>query len=601
MDPRHFFSELQRRNVYKVAVAYAVAAWLLIQIATQTFPFFEIPNWIVRAIILLLLLGFPIALVFAWIYELTPEGLKRTEEVPPNESIRRKTGRRLMATAGVVAALALALLLFRFARSTPTRPDIGTGLPPPMAALASGIIPEKSIAILPFQALSLQTRDEILEAGMADTLIAKLSATREIIIPSLTSARKYAEQEHDPLAAGRLLHVKSVLEGTFQKLGDRIRVTARLMNVADGASLWTGSFDEKFTDVFAVQDAIAQKVAAALALRLTGEKQASLTKRYTENTEAYQLYLKGRFFWAKYTEEGFRKAIDHFNQALEKDPTYALAYTGLADSYSIMADQAFAAPKEAYAMARAYAETALKLDDNLSDAHLSLGIVKLLYDADLKQAEEELRRAKDLNPSNAQAYHFYAHYLQVTERLDDGLAEMRRGAQLDPTSFVISAEVGFAYFFAHKFEEAIGQSRKILELDPDAVAAHTLSAVCYLHLGKYDQVRAELDKVKPPAATDTWIRGFYAALDAKEGKRDEARRITEDLAQKGGDPWPIAVLYTFLGDKDQAFAALNRVREYNRAQLLWVKIDPSLDPLRSDPRWPELFRRAGLEPPQRPP
>jgi tetratricopeptide (TPR) repeat protein len=263
-----------------------------------------------------------------------------------------------------------------------------------------------------------------------------------------------------------------------------------------------------------------------------------------------------------------------------------------------MADLGYAIPNEAYPKARVYAETALKLDESLSDAHLSLGIVKLFYDADLKSAEEELRRAKELNPNNAQTYHFYAHYLQLIERPEEGIAEMRRGVELDPTSLILSTELGFAYYFAHKFEDALALSPKLLELDPDGPTSHTLPAGAYLHLGQYDKARAELEKIRPPATDEPWFRALCAAIDAKQGKQDEARRTAAELTDQGADPWPVAAIYTSLGDKDQAFAVLNRLQEYNRAQLLWVKIDPWMDPLRSDPRWPELFRRAGLEPPR---
>src|ERR1043166_9011825 len=248
---------------------------------------------------------------------------------------------KLVIGAALLAIIALGLWV-AFHRN-PAKSTIATAVP----------VPEKSVAILPFKPLSSQNRDEVLENGMADTLIAKLSTVREIIIPSLTSAQKYSEQEHDPIAAARLLHVRSVLEGTLQKAADRLRVTARLIKVADGASIGVAPFDERFTDVFAVQDTIAQKVAAALALQLSGEEQKHLTRRHTENTEAYQLYLKGRFNWNKSTEEELKKAIEYYNQALEKDPNYALAYAGLASSY-IQLGVDFNSPKESSPKAKAY-------------------------------------------------------------------------------------------------------------------------------------------------------------------------------------------------------------------------------------------------------
>lgn len=594
MKLRQFFFELQRRNVYKVAAAYAVVSWLLIQIATQVFPYFDFPNWGVRLVVLLLVLGFPVALVLAWAFELTEEGIKRTEDLGPGGSPQRYNRRRLIAFVVVLAALAVAFPIFHFTRSRFSNPL------PIIPADSSQPIAEKSMAVLPFKPLSGSNRDEVLELGMADTLIAKLSASRQVIIVSLSSVRKYDELKQDPVSTGRLLRVSSILEGNLQRLGDRIRVTVRLIKVLDGSSLWAGTFDEKFTDVFAVQDVIAEKVAAALSLRLNEEERTRVTKRYTDNTEAYQLYLKGRYYWNKYKEEGFRKSIDYFKQALEKDPNYALAYAGLADSYSIMADLGYAVPNDAFPKARVYAQSALKLDETLADAHLSLGIVKLFYDADLKGTEAELRRSKELNPNNAQAYHFYAHYLQVMERLDEAIVEMRRSANLDPTSVIISNEVACAYIYARKFEDCVAETRKTLELDPADMVSFFLAAVAYAQLGKYDEALAEMDKTKPPASEEPPFRAIRACIYAKTGKPGEAQRIAEELNGKAADPRMVAWIYTTLGDKDQAFAALNRLPEFNRALLLWARIDPILDPLKSDPRFPALLRHAGFNETQTP-
>jgi TolB-like protein/Tfp pilus assembly protein PilF len=460
-------------------------------------------------------------------------------------------------------------------------------------------VPEKSVAILPFKPLSSQNRDEILEAGMADTLIAKLSTIREIIIPSLTSTRKYDEQEHDPLAAGRLLHVRSVLEGTLQKLGDRIRVTARLMNVADGSSLWTGTFDEKFTDVFAMQDAIAQKVAEALALRLSGEEQRRLTKRYTENTEAYQLYLKGRFYWNKFDEAGFRKGIEYFKQAIEKDPTYALAYSGIADSYSLLGEVGVIASKEIFPQAQAYAEKALALDEGLASAHLSLGIVKLLYDWDLPGAEKELRRAKELDPKDAQVYHFYGHYLELAQRFDEGVAETKRGVELDPTNLVISSELGLAYYFARQYDKAIVQHRKTLEMDPNFVYASLSMAQDYDQSGRHQEALTELNQAKPISGDWSWITAELGYVDARLGKRAEAQKIIHELNERAAreyiDPCLVAYVHIALGEKDQAFACLDKAYQERSGIIAWLRIEPHFDPLRSDPRFVELGHRMGLK------
>jgi TolB-like protein/Flp pilus assembly protein TadD len=460
------------------------------------------------------------------------------------------------------------------------------------------IFPGKSIAVLPFRPLVAANRDEVLEAGMADTLITKLSTSREMIVPSLASARRFDDERKDSVATGRALRVNAVLEGNLQKLGDRIRVTARLIKVADGTSIWSGTFDEKFTDVFAVQDAISQKVAAALALRLSEGEQKQLTKHYTENTEAYQLYLKGRFYWNKYTEDGFRKSIEYFKQAIGKDPNYALAYSGLADSYSLLGDFSYGPPKETFEQARTYAQKAISLDEALGEAHLSLGIVRLFYDWDLTGAQKELQRAKDLIPNNPQVYHFYGHYLELAGRPDDAIAESKRGVDMDPTNLIISNELAWAYYLSHRFDEAITLYRKNLELDPNFYYSAYQLAQTYEQKGMFAEAHAELNRVRPLSGDWSWIIAELGCVEASAGNRAEAEKIIEELKQRTSreyiDPVLIAYIYIALDEKDQAFVWLENAYQDKAGNVPWLKIEPKVDPLRSDARFKDLMRRMGL-------
>jgi TolB-like protein/tetratricopeptide (TPR) repeat protein len=509
----------------------------------------------------------------------------KDKKVTPSSPLARFP--KPLIAAALLVAIALVGLWFVSHRSARTSANV------------AAVVPEKSVAILPFKPLSSQNRDEVLENGMADTLITKLSTIAEIIIPSLTSAQKYSEQEHDPLAAGRLLHVRTVLEGTLQKVADRIRVSARLINVADGASLWAGTFDEKFTDVFAVQDTIAQKVVAALALQLSGEEQKHLTKRYTENTEAYQLYLKGRFYWNKWSEDGFRKSIEYFKQAVEKDPNYALAYSGLADAYSLLCEWGSSPSNEIFPQARGYAEKALKLDETLSEAHLSLGLVKFLYDWDFPAAEKELRRAKDLDPKDAQVYHFYGHYLELIGRFDEAAEETKRGVAVDPTNLVLNSEVGMAYYWGRKYEQAAAQHRKTLEMDSTFSYASFSLAQDYIQLRKYQEAMAELNRMRPISQDWSWIVSEIGYLDGLLGKRAEAQKIIGELTARSAneyiDPCLLAFVYIALGDKDQAFAWMEKAFKERSGWILWLQVEPQFDPLRSDPRFKDLVHRIGLD------
>lgn len=472
-------------------------------------------------------------------------------------------------------------------------PSLG-GLNP--ATSASG----KSIAILPFKPLGGQNRDEALELGMADTLITKLSNTREIMVPSLSAAQKYDDEKKDAVAAGRALRVSSVLEGNVQRSGDRIRVTTRLIKVADGSSMWAGTFDEKFTDVFQVQDAIAQKVAAALQLRLSEDEQKRLTKRFTENPEAYQLYLKGRFYWNKYTEEGFRKSIDYFKEAVGKDSNYALAYSGLADSYSLLGEMAYAPAKESFPQGRVFAEKALAMDETLASAHLSLGIIKLFYDWNLPEAGNQLRRAKELDPNNAQIYHFYGHYLELIGRLDEGVEETKQGLALDPTNMILNSEVAFGFYLARHPDAAIAQARKTLELDPNFSYASCILAWAYEQKSMYDEAMTELNRARAVSSPPdwSWIIAEIGCVNALTGNRAAADKVIEELKKRTTteyiDPVFLAYVYMALGESDQAFVWLEKAYQDRSGMIGWLQIEPKFDRLRSDPRFANLERRMGL-------
>jgi TolB-like protein/Tfp pilus assembly protein PilF len=514
-----------------------------------------------------------------------PQKLKGKKVTPTSPAARLA---KPLITGALLLTIALVGVWFFFHRT-----DQGSnGLP-----LAT-IFPGKSIAVLPFKPLVASSRDEVLEAGMADTLIAKLSSTREMIVPSLMAVRKYDDQQHDSIGTGRALRVNSVLEGSLQKAGDRIRVTARLIKTADGTSIWSGTFDEKFTDVFAVQDSIAQKVAAALAVPLNEEEQKRLTKRYTDNTDAYQFYLRGRFYWNKYTEEGFRKSIEYFKQATEKDPNYALAYAGLADTYSLLGDLSYGTPKETFEQARAYAEKAITLDDALGEAHLSLGIVKLFYDWDLIRAEKELQRAKELSPNNPQVYHFYSHYLELVGRLDEAIVESKRGVDLDPTNLILNNEYTWAYYLSHRFDEAILLYKKNLELDPNFYFSSYELVQSYEEKRMFNEALAEINRVKGLSGDWSYIVSELGCVYAATGNGTEATKIIEELktrtAREYIDPVLIAYIYMLLGEKDEAFVWLERGFQEKAGLMPWLKVEPKVDPLRSDPRFIDLLRRMGL-------
>src|SRR5437868_9952299 len=470
---------------------------------------------------------------------------------------------------------------------------------PGATALAS--IAEKKIAVLPFKPLVPDNRDQVLELGMADSLIAKLSNIREMVVRSLNSVRKYDGLEQDPLAAGRELEVNSVLEGNVQKSGDRIRVTARLISVADGSSLWANTFDEKFTDVFAVQDAISQKVADALALRLSGEEQKRLTRRYTENLEAYQLYLTGRYHWNKLTPPEITKSIEFFKKAIELDPTYALAYFGLADAYRSLAPTSDVPSKDTLPQAQAAATKALELDETLAEPHATLAFIHTWYDWDWSGAEREAKRAIELNPNWSFGHIAYAQLLSVTGRSEEAIAEGARAVELDPLSLIINALNGYHLHLARRDDEAIARLKKTVELDSNFWIAHQFLGIAYIEKKRYPEAIAEFSqavKLSGGNSEPLALNGYASVLSGDVAKGRAVLKELKSLeSQRYLPPSNLALLSYVLGEKDEAFSWLEKAyQDRDRdIRLCRLKVDSKWDSMRSDPHFVEILKRIGLQ------
>ena len=353
----------------------------------------------------------------------------------------------------------------------------------------------KAIAVLPFKVLNADAADEYLGIGLADTLITQIGRIPEILARPLSAVQKYAEsQTQDPLAAGRQLRVEAVLDGTLQREADKVRVTARLSRVSDRALLWSGEFGEQFPKLFEIQDSISQEVAKALIHNLSSEDRKLLTKRHTDNPEAYRAYLKGRYFWNKRTPAALEQSLGFFRQALDLDPTYASAYAGMADAYTLLVWQQQLPRNEFIARAKAAAIQALKIDETLAEPHATLGYVKFWYDWDFAGAESELQRAIDLDPDYGTAHHWYGEFLGLMGRFDDGFKELQLAQQVDPLSAIICADMGKLFFLARKPDQAIDQLQKALELDPEYPLAHSFLALAYNQKGLHEQAIAQFRK-----------------------------------------------------------------------------------------------------------
>ncbi|MEO8572932.1 MAG: winged helix-turn-helix domain-containing protein [Pyrinomonadaceae bacterium] len=503
---------------------------------------------------------------------------------PPRESF---PNHRTVLLAALLAVIVVGGLLFYFrnADRPQTSPVIGT---------------RKSIAVLPFRPIVAENRDEALELGMSDTLISGLSRLRQITVLPISAVRRYMDLEQDAVAAGRDLGVESVLDGSIQRTGERIRISARLVRVEDGRALWTETFDEKFTDIFAVQDSISQKIVTALALQLSGEERDRLTKKYTANTEAYQLYLKGRFFWSKLTPEDLKKSLDYYSQAIAIDPGYALAYAGLADSYNLLGSYGFWPLKESHPKARSAAEKALELDGALAEAHTSLAAVLDDYYWDWPAAEEHFKLAIGLNPSYSLAHSWYSQHLARMGRLDESIEEARIALTLEPLSSSAQSHLGLALYRARRFDEAAAELQKALEFNPKAFDAHIFLGFVYVQQRKSDQAISEFKIVADMSDQNPSMRALLAYAYASAGKHAEAEAILKEFDPHTGKQ-PVsqietALIYTALGEKDRAFEWLEKAYDERAWQLGFLKVEPIFDPLRDDPRLADLMRRVNLVP-----
>jgi TolB-like protein/DNA-binding winged helix-turn-helix (wHTH) protein/Tfp pilus assembly protein PilF len=449
------------------------------------------------------------------------------------------------------------------------------------------------LVVLPFENLSGDPAQEYFSNGLTEEMITQLGRLEpgRLGVIARTSAMQYKGAHKDARQIGSELGVDYLLEGSVRREGNRVRISAQLIQVRDQSHTWAEDYDRDLRDILALQSEVAGAIAQQIRLKLTPEQHARLQNARAVNAEAYENYLKGRFFWNKRTVEGHGKAIEYFQKAVALDPNYAQAYAGLADAYALLGSwpNPIMPRSDAMSQARAAAQKALSLDDSLSDAHASLGFVKMHYDWDFAGAEKEFQRAIALNPGYATAHHWYAYDLVALARLDDALAEIRRAQQADPLSVIISRDVGEILEFAGRDDEAIAQCRKTLEMDPTFSHAHMLLAWAYHHKGQSKEFMEELEKAG--RAGQEHARGIVYAL---QGKRAEAHRLLARFGENYGSSLDIAEVYVYLGEKDRTFALLEKALGERVGGLIIMRVTPEWEPIRADPRFEQLERRVGV-------
>jgi TolB-like protein/DNA-binding winged helix-turn-helix (wHTH) protein/tetratricopeptide (TPR) repeat protein len=458
----------------------------------------------------------------------------------------------------------------------------------------------QSIAVLPLENLSKDPEQEYFVDGMTDELITNLAQISALKVISRTSAMQYKGTKKSLSEIARELHVDAVVEGTVMRAGDRVRISAQLIEAPTDHHLWAASYERDLRNVLSMQEEVTHAIVSEVRVKLTVQEQARLAKMHPINPEAYQLYLKGRYFWYKLTPEGMQKAIEYFQQALEKDPAYALAYAGLADSYNILAFFTVLPPREVMPKAKAAAVKALELDDNLAEAHVSLGWAGFTYDLDWTAAGKHLERAVVLNPAYPLAHSFYSLYLGALGRSEEGLTEARRAVDLDPVSPAILHYVVVQLYLARRFDEAIEQCRKTLELDPSFTPAHGTLGHVYAAKGMYREALAEYEKYATLSGGSPGSTALVGYAHARLGQRSQALRVLDQLGatskQRYVPALSFAIVYVGLGEKEQAFLWLEKAYDERTNSLAYLKVQATWDPLRSDPRFADLVRRIGLPP-----
>lgn len=513
-------------------------------------------------------------------------GVERFEERdgPPADDAQKTRGRLWLWVFPSVIIVGITLLGLYFWRSHKN----------PTSAPAI-----RTVAVLPFKPLLAENRNEALELGMADTLIARLSKSEKILVRPMTSVRRFVGLEQDSLDAGRALGVDAVLEGSIQSWGDRIRISARLVSVSDGRQLWAGQFDEKFTDIFTVQDSISQRVAAAVVPQLGGEESRRLSKHDTENVEAYQRYLKGRYHAAKLNLTETEKAVSYYRQAIEIDPTYALAYAGLANAYRNPTLTSDVPSSEAMKKAKAAASRALEIDDALAEAHIAMGLIAYWYDWDWEAAERHYSRALELNPNNADVHSAYAYLLSNTGRHDMAIAESRHARELDPLMLGKNAVEAQFLFFAGRSDEALERINQTFALEPNFWLAHLVLSKIYIGKKMYPEALAAATKARDLSGGLTETTAHIGYVLAISGKREQALEVLETLKKLSVDryvpPYNIALIYNGLGEREETLAWLEKGYEQRDVRMTFLKVDPKWDVLRSNGQFISLVRRMRLE------
>jgi len=570
------FAELRRRNVYKVAVAYAVISWLLIQAASILLPTFEAPPWVMKVLVVLLGLGFVIAVFISWAFEMTPEGMKRTSDISPDEVIPYWSKRKFATLIIGVAVIAAGLLAFQLLRA------------PRLAITPKS--DNKSIAVLPLLNESGDPKDEYFSDGLSEELIAALAQIKDLKVIGRSSSFRFKERKDESKTIGEKLGVATLLEGTVRKQGERVRIVAELINAADGIELWTRTFDRELKDIFAVQQEIAAAVASSLKVTLLGLDERSSANPATKNTEAHNAYLLGHYHFQRRNLEDYRKAVAYFDQAIALDPEYALAYAERSEAWTLVGDST-GEGKTLWPKARSDGEKAVSIAPALAEAHAALGWVRFFTEWKFAEGLSELKRAKELSPANPTANDLLARVIVYLGRLGEAEKQGRQAVESDPLAYAAQNNLARILWYEGKLDEADAVARKAAKLQPTGAASRRWQVLVAIQRGDNETALREAQ-----SEPDESYRRFEIALaQYARGDRKAADAALADLIANGrGLDYQVAQVYAVRGEKEKAFEWLQIAFDNHDTGMLALLVDPLLRSLSDDPRYKNLLARMAF-------
>ena len=589
-----FWQELKRRKVIQVIIVYATVAFVIIELVDIISEPLRLPEWTLAFIIVLLCVGFIMAVLLSWIYDISPEGIIKTESIEvakEQESPSVPVNRRVKASGVIIVGLIVVAGILAYPKIF--KKDKSKEIGDPKGQI--------SIAVLPFADMSPNKDQEYFCEGMAEELINALSHITDLRVVARTSAFSYKGKNMDIREIGKKLNVEAILEGSVRKSGDHLRVTAQLINIEDGYHLWSEKYERNLEDVFAIQDEISLAIVDKLKVKLLSKEKNELVKRYTENKEAYNLFLKGRYYWNRRTEVGFNKAFDFFDRAIELDPDYALAYAGQAECYCMLSIHE-SRPEPFIRKGRMAAEKALSMDETLAEAHAALGFIKLTYDWDWLGSERSFKQAIHLNPRYPTANNWYAVLLSILNRHDEAKHFMTQAREYDPGSPIINRDLAVVYAWAGEYQNALNQLQSTIEMDPGFAPAYFTMGNVYCWMKEYDVAIEYYKKVRELTGDFFDITGTigyaYSKMGNKEAAIGELHRL-DSLAKTQNDikAYEYSLIYAGLKDYDKFFEWLNIAYEnhYFGVTLIGREAGLWFEDLLQDPRFKEFLTRIGIE------